>query len=153
ILSSLTDNPGFPSGHSSFAYMQALMFAIMVPERYQQLLTRASEYSDSRIVLGAHTPLDIIGGRVLATYDLVQLLNGNPAYAGQTVSVFGDGTVTSPSDFPTLFSSATTDLRKLLQDGCGTDIASCAASGASDRFSSARQNRIDYTNRLTYGLP
>lgn len=153
ILTPLTGNPGFPSGHSTFAYTQDLLFAIMVPERYQPLLTRASEFGNSRIVLGAHSPLDIIGGRIIATYDVVQLLNNNPAYLNQTISEPLGGTVTTSSDFATLFANATTDLRSLLQQGCGTDIATCATSGAPDRFSDTQQNRSDYTYRLTYGLP
>ena len=154
ILSSLIDNPAFPSGHSTFSYAQDLLFGIMVPERYRQLLTRASEYGNSRIVLGAHFPLDIIGGRIIATYDVVQLLNNNPAFLNKTVSVFGSGdTVTTSSDFAALFDKATADLRNLLQEGCGAELSTCAAAAAPDRFSNTRQNRDEYTFRLTYGLP
>jgi len=37
--------------------------------------------------------------------------------------------------------------------GCGTDIATCAAAGAPDRFSNLAQDKADYIARLTYGLP
>jgi len=153
ITSTLRDNPAFPSGHATIGYTQELLFAAMVPERYQQLLTRASEYGDSRIVIGAHYPLDLIGGRIIGTYIAVQLLNNNPDYLNQTISDFDVARVTTSPDFAGLFRSATTDLRNLLQQGCGTDIATCAANGASDRFSDTKQNRSDYTFRLTYGLP
>jgi autotransporter-associated beta strand protein len=153
ILSGLTSNPSFPSGHTTFGYTQELLFAMMVPERYQQLLTRASEYGNSRIVLGAHYPLDVIGGRILATYDVAQMLNNNPAYLNQSINVFAVGAVTTTNNFNNLFQNATTDLRNLLTTGCGTDIASCAASGSPDRFSNSAQNRSDYNFRLTYGLP
>src|SRR5204862_4238104 len=83
----------------------------------------------------------------------VQLLNNNPDYLNRTITDFSVNNVTTSSDFAGLFRNATTDLRNLLQQGCGTDIASCAAGGAADRFSNARQNRSDYTFRLTYGLP
>lgn len=152
ITGGLTNNPAFPSGHTTYAYTQALMFAVMVPERYQQLLTRASEYGNSRIVLGAHYPLDVIGGRIIATYDVVQMLNNNPAYLNQQISVFAVGNVTTSSDYATLFANATTDLRGLLTAGCGTSIANCSAASGADRFSSAAQNKADYTYRLTYGL-
>lgn len=152
ITSGLTNNPAFPSGHTTYAYTQALMFAMMVPERYQQLLTRASEYGNSRIVLGAHYPLDVIGGRIIATYDVVQMLNNNPAYLNQTINVFAVGNVTTSSNYASLFASATSDLRGLLTAGCGTSIAVCSTTGGTDRFSNAAQNKADYTYRLTYGL-
>jgi autotransporter-associated beta strand protein len=153
LLAPLIDNPAFPSGHSTFAYTQDLLFGIIVPERYQQLLTRASEYGNSRIVLGAHYPLDTIGGRIIATYDVVQLLNNNPAALNKTVSLFGGGTVTTSSDFAALFDQATADLRGLLQQGCGSDLATCASASPPDRFSNTRGNRDEYNFRLTYGLP
>jgi hypothetical protein len=153
ILSALNNNPSFPSGHTTFGYTQELLFAVMVPERYQQLLTRASEYGNSRIVLGAHYPLDVIGGRILATYDVAQMLNNNPAYLNQSINVFAVGAVTTTNNFTNLFQNATTDLRSLLTQGCGADLATCAASGATDRFSNSSQNRSDYLFRLTYGLP
>ena len=126
----------------------------MVPERYGQLLTRASEYGNSRIALGAHYPLDVIAGQIVATYDIAQLLNNNPKYLNKTVGIFGgDDTVTTSSDFAALFDKATTDLRNLLQKGCGTDLATCAAAAAPDRFGDPRRNREEYVFRLTYGLP
>jgi autotransporter-associated beta strand protein len=154
ITSTLTTNPAFPSGHTTYAYTQSLLFAMMVPERYQEMMTRASEYGNSRIVLGAHYPLDVIGGRILATYDVAQLLNNNPDYLNQTISVYGVGTVTTTNDYATLFRNAMADMRGLLAAGCGsTDLASCAAAGAPDRFSNPAANLAAYEQRLTYGLP
>ena len=152
--SGLFANASFPSGHTTFAYTTSLLMAMLVPERYGQMLTRASEYGNSRIVLGVHYPLDIIAGRVLASYDVAQMLNNNPAYVNATVNgVFGIGNVTTTSNFQTVFNAARTDVRNLLQTGCGTDIATCVASGAPDRFSNLAQDKADYTARLTYGLP
>lgn len=153
IQAGLSANASSPSGHTTFGYTTAILFALMVPERYQQLLTRASEYGDSRIVLGVHYPLDIIMGRTLATYDIVQALNNNPAYTSQTISVFAVGNVTTTNDFTALLGSATGDLRTLLTQGCGTAIATCAASGTADRFSDLTLDRANYLYRLTYGLP
>lgn len=153
LTAPVTNNPAFPSGHATFAYTQALLFAVMVPERYQPLVTRASEFANGRMVIGAHDPLDTIGGRILATYDVVQLLNNNPLYLGQNVSLLGGGSTTTSTDYASLFGSATTDLRNLLQQGCGSDIASCAAADSSDRFANPQLDRAAYTQRLTYGLP
>lgn len=137
ITSGLTNNPAFPSGHTTFGYTQSLLQAIMVPEAYQTQLTRASEYGNSRIVLGPHYPLDVIGGRILATYDVVQLLNNNPQYLNQSINVFAVGQVTTTGDYAGLFAAATADYRALLTQGCGTSIAACIAAGDPDRFSNA----------------
>ena len=153
ITGGLVNSPSFPSGHTTFGYTQSLLFALAVPERFQEQLTRASEYGNSRVVVGAHYALDLIAGRILATNDVVQLLNNNPSYLNQPINVFAVGSVKTSNDYASLFQAATTDLRNTLQAGCGTTIAACAASGTPDRLSNAAQNRADYTNRLTYSLP
>ncbi len=33
-----------------------MILAILVPARYQQMVVRAAEYGNDRIVVGAHTP-------------------------------------------------------------------------------------------------
>ncbi|MFE3459233.1 phosphatase PAP2 family protein [Nocardiopsis aegyptia] len=58
---------GYVSGHTNALYLAALAFAYAVPERFQELLTRAAEQAHYRIVSGMHSPVDVIGGRILAT--------------------------------------------------------------------------------------
>lgn len=58
---------GFPSGHANAFHLAALAFAYAVPERFQELVTAAFDLSQTRIVAGMHSPVDVIGGRVLAT--------------------------------------------------------------------------------------
>ncbi|MFG1392133.1 autotransporter domain-containing protein [Xanthobacter agilis] len=152
LNSGLTASAAFPSGHTTYGYTTSLLFAMMVPEMYQEMMTRGSEFGDGRIVLGAHYALDVIGGRITATHDLVQLLNNNPDYVGQSIDLGGGYTVTVASDFWALFEAATVQLRAVLEDGCGTDIATCVASQAPDRFSNYAKNKADYEYRLTYGL-
>ncbi|MGR7996084.1 autotransporter domain-containing protein [Xanthobacter sp. ZOL 2024] len=142
----------FPSGHTAYGYTTSLLFAMMVPEMYQEMVTRGSEFGDSRIVLGAHYALDVIGGRITATHDLVQLLNNNPDYAGQSINLGGGQVITVTSDFWSLFEAATSQFRSVLADGCGTDIATCVANQAPNRFSNYAKNKADYEYRLTYGL-
>ncbi len=77
-ISGLTTNPSFPSGHSTYAYTDSILLAMLVPQEYQSMLSRGSEFANSRIVLGVHYPLDVIGSRSLASYDLAQALT-NPA--------------------------------------------------------------------------
>src|ERR1700677_2654765 len=52
--------------------MGSLVLALLVPERYQQMIARASEYGNDRILMGAHYAMDVLGGRTLAAYDLAQ---------------------------------------------------------------------------------
>jgi subtilase-type serine protease len=154
VGSGLFANAAAPSGHTTFGYTTSILFGMLVPERYSQFMTRASEYGNSRVVLGVHYPLDVILGRAIGTYDVVQMLNNNPKYTNFTVNgVFGIGDVTTTSNFQTLFVAAQNDVRNLLQSGCGSSIATCSATSAPDRFSNMAQNQADYIARLTYGLP
>ena len=54
-LQNLAANPAYPSGHTTYGYMESLLLALLVPERYQQMVTRAAEYGNDRIVLGPIT--------------------------------------------------------------------------------------------------
>lgn len=58
---------GFPSGHTNALHLAALAYAYAVPERFQEMVTRAFEASHDRIVSGMHSSLDVLGGRVMAT--------------------------------------------------------------------------------------
>lgn len=57
-------SPAFPSGHTNQAVWVTTLLAYMVPEVAPQLLYRGAEAGNSRVVLGVHYPLDVIGGRM-----------------------------------------------------------------------------------------
>ncbi|GHI03783.1 phosphoesterase [Streptomyces cellostaticus] len=76
-----TDDGGFPSGHTNAFHLAALAYAYAVPERFQELVTRAFELSHTRIVAGMHNTVDVIGGRVMATA-LAAATLADPANAG-----------------------------------------------------------------------
>ncbi|NUP53909.1 MAG: phosphatase PAP2 family protein [Catenulispora sp.] len=78
-LTPATDG-GFPSGHTNAFFLACLALAYAVPERFQELVTRAYELADTRIVAGMHSPVDVIGGRVLGTALAAAVLN-DPATA------------------------------------------------------------------------
>jgi acid phosphatase (class A) len=61
------DNTSYPSGHSTFGTMCAILLAQMVPEKQAELFARAETYRESRMILGAHYRTDIEAGRTLAT--------------------------------------------------------------------------------------
>ena len=149
LVSELEASPAFPSGHTSFAYTESLLIGMMVPEQYQNMLSRASEYGNSRIVLGVHYALDVIGGRSLAQYDLAQAL-ANPAYINNAA------TTGTAIDLPGLFQAAAPELNGYLSTGCGASIVTCAASAANttgNPYVPSAVNAATYKANLTYGLP
>ena len=143
----LTTSPSYPSGHTAYGYVEAVLLAILVPERYQQEVTRAAEYSNDRIVLGAHYAMDVIGGRTLALYDLAHLLANDPLYVGQIkrhASTIGD--------FKDAMASARKTMTAALEAGCGDTVLACANKDGS-RFKNMAANEAFVEATLTYGLP
>ncbi|MFJ2443241.1 MULTISPECIES: phosphatase PAP2 family protein [unclassified Streptomyces] len=61
------EDGGYPSGHTNAFYLASLALAYAIPERFQELVARASELSHTRIVAGMHSTVDVISGRVMAT--------------------------------------------------------------------------------------
>jgi len=61
------DNASYPSGHSTFGTINAIILANMVPEKYAQLFARAELYRKNREIGGAHYPSDVEAGRICGT--------------------------------------------------------------------------------------
>jgi acid phosphatase (class A) len=59
--------PSYPSGHTTFAYVNAILLAKMVPEDAAAIFRRAASYGENRVVVGAHFPTDIEAGRISGT--------------------------------------------------------------------------------------
>ena len=143
----LINSPSFPSGHTTYGYMGSVLLAVLVPERYPQLIVRASEYGNSRILMGSHYAMDVIGGRTLAIYDLAHLLANDPAYLGRTLR--GASVI---MDYQAALKLARTDLLAALQVGCGDTARSCARDDIG-RFSDPAVNEAFYGVTQTYALP
>jgi hypothetical protein len=146
-IMNLTDSPSYPSGHTTYGYIGSLVLALLVPERYQQMIARASEYGNDRIIMGAHYAMDVLGGRTLAMYDLAHLLANDPAYVGRSMS-----NIPVIKDYPTALKAARTDVTAALQTGCGDTIRVCAH-GDTGRFNNPALNEAFYAVTQTYGLP
>lgn len=127
---------GFPSGHTNAGYLAAYAYAYALPERFAELLTRASELGESRIVSGMHSPLDVIGGRIMATATAAAYLS-DPQYA--TVKL-----------------AAHDNMQAVMQENIGADVTLVEAAQApslGDRWADDVNNRSLYRQRMTYGLP
>jgi membrane-associated phospholipid phosphatase len=145
-IQSLVSSPSFPSGHTTYGYTESLLLAMLVPQRFLQMIARGAEYGNSRIVLGAHYAMDVIAGRTLAYYDVAHLLAASPDYVPQPNGPF---VLTS---YQTALEAARTDLTKALESGCGNSAAVCANDDTS-RFKDAATNAAFYESTQTYGLP
>jgi hypothetical protein len=145
-LKHLAASPAYPSGHTVYGYMESILLALLVPERYQQMVTRAAEYGNDRIVLGSHYAMDVLAGRTLALYDLAHLLANKPGYVGVKQEDVDIG------DFPKALADARAELAAALEKACGGKIADCAGQDES-RFADPAMNRAFYEATQTYGLP
>lgn len=143
----LTNSPSFPSGHTTYGYTGALLLAILVPDRYQQMIARGAEYGNDRIVVGAHYAMDVLGGRTLALYDMAHLLANDPAYLTQS-SKEGNGI----KDFREAVMKAKADLSKVMEGACGKPVAVCATEDTG-RFSNRAADEAFYDSTQTYNLP
>jgi autotransporter-associated beta strand protein len=129
---------GFTSGHSAEAMRNALAMAYVVPERFQEILSRGLELGESRILAGMHSPLDVLSGRI----------HGEAVVAGNLVDAANQ----------TLKANAYAQAHTTLMAATGTNAttyASFAQSGtvANDRFADYATNKANYIRRSTYGFP
>src|ERR1700719_4629850 len=154
----LIDSPSFPSGHTTYGYMGSLLLAELVPDRFQEMVVRAAEYGNDRILMGAHYCMDVLGGRTLATYDMAHLLANDPAYVGQPLKDFARATAMSEprvpatiEDFRAAVVTARDDMTKALEAACGDTIAVCARQDTG-RFNAPAMNEAFYATTQTYGL-
>jgi autotransporter-associated beta strand protein len=115
---------GFPSGHTNAFFLAALAFAYAIPERFQELVTAAFDLAETRIIAGMHSPVDVIGGRILATALAAAILN-DPANA-------------------TLKAAARAQARAYF----GSEVPA-----GRDAYADRAANERLVTPKLTYGLP
>ncbi|MDO5520580.1 MAG: phosphatase PAP2 family protein [bacterium] len=117
-----SNDGGFPSGHTNAAYLTSIGLAYAMPERYQELITRASELGNNRIVAGMHSCLDVMGGRVMATAVAASALN-DPANDAVKQEAYDAA-------------------RKLLTE----------TKTSNDEYSNYEENKKKNVERLTYGF-
>jgi acid phosphatase (class A) len=69
----------YPSGHTTYITVAAIMVATMVPEKRDAIWQRAYDYAQSRVVGGMHYPNDLDGGRLAGTA-IAAALQGRPEF-------------------------------------------------------------------------
>lgn len=127
------DGGSFPSGHTNTGYTDALLMAEMIPERFDALVTRGARYGYSRIVLGVHYPLDVMGSRMVAQRNVAHYLND--------------------AKYRTLFNEARDQLRTALEKECGMSLADCAKTNGKDDPYRDPAMQAFYRFTMTYDLP
>jgi acid phosphatase (class A) len=75
------EHTSYPSGHAAFGMACAIVLAQMVPEERAALFARGRVYGQSRVIVGAHFPSDVEGGRLIGTVTAAYLLQ-NPQFQG-----------------------------------------------------------------------
>jgi autotransporter-associated beta strand protein len=128
---------GFPSGHTNAGMLNSLAMAYAMPERFQEMISRGLELGENRILAGMHSPLDVMGGRMLAH----AIFTGNINAAANTA----------------LKQKAYADAHAFLEAQTGTNANTLyayahGAPTATDRFADHDANKANYLRRLTFGF-
>jgi outer membrane autotransporter protein len=145
---SYLQSPSFPSGHSATGNINAIVFAILAPGYYQQLLQSGVDFGYSRNVFAAHYPLDVIGGRILATYVTAETLAGDD-------SLYPSGGF-AQANLPSLSAA----MQAYLGGGGASpyaaacaNLAACLGNGTIPTAAAFAQAAQNYAYYLTYNLP
>ena len=128
---------GYISGHAAEATRDALAMAYLVPQRFQEMLARALELGEDRILAGMHSPLDVMAGRIQA--EAVAAANMNAA---------------SPATRQAAYAQAQSAMMTRAAVSTPQELNTYAHADAltQDRFASHHTNKADVRHRLTYGF-
>lgn len=134
---------GFNSGHTAEAWRDVLPMAYLFPQRYQELITRAMEMGENRILAGMHSPLDVMGGRVQATAVVAYGLNKTSMDKAGTYKLVQNYLMTQ---------TGTSDFNALLEKA-RTPVTTDKSNANYDRFANYASNKSFFNQKLTYNLP
>ncbi len=137
----------FPSAHTMASTINAIPYAILAPGYYQQLAMSVAKFAYDLNVNGVHYPLDVIGGRILGTYVMAQMLAGNQLYASTTFNAAN-------------LESLSHDMQAYLGGGGSSpyaapcaNLVACVNHGVIPTAATYTQAGLNYVQFLTYGLP
>ncbi|EAA8389699.1 non-specific acid phosphatase [Salmonella enterica] len=69
----LRKNGSYPSGHTAYGTLLALVLSQAKPERAQELARRGWEFGQSRVICGAHWQSDVDAGRYVGAVEFARL--------------------------------------------------------------------------------
>ena len=141
-----TTDGGFPSGHTAEAWRNTLAMAYLVPQRYQELVARAMEMGENRILAGMHSPLDVMGGRLQATAVVAYSLNSASYYSSSVKSA----ALAQAQSY--LISKAGVADASALNTYAHTAKTTDTSNADYDRFADVTALRKTYLQRMSYGL-
>jgi hypothetical protein len=75
----LPGNASYPSGHSAFANLNAMVLAELAPDLKDAILARGEQIGEDRVIAGVHFPSDVEAGRTLAAA-IFEKLMASPAF-------------------------------------------------------------------------
>ena len=119
------------SGHTNAGYLASFAMAYAMPSHFQSLLLNASSIGQDRIEAGMHTPLDVIGGRMLSTALSAAILS-DPANSALKAAAYAQGQA---------FVTANSTTGDRFEDVDSLSLAT------------HRKEKTLYTVRLSYALP
>jgi acid phosphatase (class A) len=64
----------YPSGHATRAFSMGVVLASLMPAKSQDILARASQYAERRLVCGVHYRSDIVAGQQFGTLLALRLM-------------------------------------------------------------------------------
>ena len=79
---SLRTNGSYPSGHTTQGWALAMVLVEINPAHQEEILARAYEYGQSRVIAGFHWQSDVDGGRCIAAAAIARL-HADAAFAAQ----------------------------------------------------------------------
>lgn len=135
---------GFPSGHTAEAFDRGLGFAYAIPERFAQMVARAGDLGQNRIVAGMHSPLDVIGGRIMATAITAAMLND-----GQNTEL-AKGAVTQAHDY--FLAKANAAGYDSIYDFAHCSTLQDKACNSDDEYADHKAMKARYRAYLTFGF-
>lgn len=143
----------FPSGHTTKTYNRGLGLATLLPELGPELVARAAEGGNNRVVLGVHYPLDIMGGHIAGQYGVAT------AVSGEKTAQEGAAARAELVDYLTAQCKA--DNHGDTLDACITNTGANAANGYRNDFTDEVSTKpvtdrasalAAYKARMTYGF-